>query len=154
REATIERHESPARLEGGVGQSQQVQRLSVIQVMQHAIGQGQIVRPRGVYSRGSDFHATKGSSASESRPGCRNVLRADIDPVVIDIWQILKDIARPAADVQNPISGLRTDEVGNVSFMKVSRDHAGEKSIGARDGESRAQTTTFSHDVPLPCPAR
>src|SRR4051794_25757695 len=134
-EAAIERHQSAARLQKSMSQTEQIDCFCIIEAMHEPVGEYEVVAGRFIDRDIFERLANEPSPGAEPCDGSADVLFADVDAYVVYISQIGNNVAGTAANVQNAAAPLRADVVRDVDGTIVFADHAHETAVNVRRGQ-------------------
>src|SRR5215831_20557628 len=68
-----------------------------------------------------DILAAKRAAIAMPCLGCRNVIRAEVEPVIFDTGQLVKNLARSASDVENAGALTGTDVLAREFLPRAER---------------------------------
>lgn len=92
----------------------------IIQVVEDAVSDYQIECAQFVQRRFTHSPAKKPSATTVAPSSAIDVFWAEVDTHVLDVRQILQDVGRPAADIQNPLSDFGPQVLLDKSSVVIS----------------------------------
>src|SRR5690349_4889321 len=85
----------------------------------------------------TDVSAEESTSATKSSARRFDVFRTQVHAGIVDAWQIIEDIGRTAANIQNFFARNRLNVLGYVSFPGIATHQPGKETISGGHAEQR-----------------